>query len=301
MAITQQDLKSPAGSSAETGVDQGTAGTSLHSRLNDLDTNVGSISTSAGAGTDAAVLPGVAGSLHGHVREAQEQADSIYARQGAPAGASQSADLAAVKAVVDLAAVDTTTAKEATLGAPAGASMSADIAAVKAVVDLAAVDTTTAKEATLGAPAGASMSADLAAIKTVVDLAATLARQKFQTFRWGNNVITNGGANNYLSPGWSTFAADVAKKGGYLCQEAGTISKLYARASAAAGAVATPITVYKNHVASALTCDMNGVDSKSDLVNSVAVAAGDVITVHVDAAANPTLVDLHVQVRYDVT
>jgi hypothetical protein len=163
---------------------------------------------------------------------------------GAPVGASHSADVAAVKAVVDSILTDTGTtlddlidtevaailadtnelqgdwtnggrldlivddilADTATLGAPVGASHSADVAAVKAVVDSILVDTGTtlddlidtevaailadtnelqgdwtnggrldlivddilADTATLGAPAGASHSADVAAVSALV-------------------------------------------------------------------------------------------------------------------------------------
>lgn len=151
-----------------------------------------------------------------------QTAGDVYARIGAPAGASIAADVAAVK--VDIAAVKVQTDKLAftvtnqvdanvldwksatapamtgdafaRLGAPAGASVSADVAAVK--VDTAAVKVQTDKLAftvtnqvdanvldwksatapamtgdafaRLGAPAGASVSADVAAVK--VDTAA---------------------------------------------------------------------------------------------------------------------------------
>lgn len=45
--------------------------------LDTLDTNVSESLTRLGAGTDAAVAPGAAGTLQGHIREAQEQADTI--------------------------------------------------------------------------------------------------------------------------------------------------------------------------------------------------------------------------------
>ena len=59
----------------------------------------------------------------------------------------------------------------ARLGAPAGASISADIAAVKSETDTILTDVNTgggAIYARLGAPAGASMSADIASVKTSV-------------------------------------------------------------------------------------------------------------------------------------
>ena len=93
-----------------------------------------------------------------------ELTDDIYTRIGAPAGASVSADIAAVEthaanadsqsstAVTDILAVNTK------LGSPAGASVSADIAT--ATTDILAVNTK------LGSPAGASVSADIATVET---------------------------------------------------------------------------------------------------------------------------------------
>jgi hypothetical protein len=69
----------------------------------------------------------------------------VMSRLGAPAGASVSADIAAVK--TDTATINTR------LGAPAGASHAADVAAVSSK---------------LGAPAGASVSADVAAVAAAV-------------------------------------------------------------------------------------------------------------------------------------
>lgn len=164
-----------------------------------------------------------------------------YARLGAPAGASVSADIAAVKS--DSAAVKTQTDKMtftvanqidanvldwksatapamtgdafARMGAPAGASVSADVAAVKA--DSAAIKTKTDsltftvanqvdsnvldwKSATapamtgdayarLGAPAGASVSADVAAVKS--DSAGVKAKTDSLTFTVANQVDSN--------------------------------------------------------------------------------------------------------------
>ena len=114
--------------------------------------------------------------LDGHTA----QTGNSFARLGAPAGASVSADVAAAK--VDTAAILVDTA---TLGAPAGASHAADIAAIKAetvliVADTGAlqpdwvnggrldliVDAILVDTATLGAPAGATHAADIAAIKS---------------------------------------------------------------------------------------------------------------------------------------
>jgi hypothetical protein len=84
------------------------------------------------------------------------QTGDNYARLGAPAGASVSADIAAVKTAADL-----TNAK---IGTPAGASVSADIAGVK--TDIAAVKTAADLTNTrLGVPTGASFSADIALVE----------------------------------------------------------------------------------------------------------------------------------------
>ena len=133
------------------------------------------------------------------------QTGDSYARLGAPAGASVSADIAAVKSdtgsiLTDAAAIKAQTDKlaftvanqvdanvldwksvaapamtgdaYARLGAPAGASVSADIAAVKSDTGTILTDVNSGAGAIysrLGAPAGASMSADIAALKTDLD------------------------------------------------------------------------------------------------------------------------------------
>jgi hypothetical protein len=86
-----------------------------------------------------------------------------YARLGAPAGASVSADIAAIKSDTGTILTDVNTGAGAIytrLGAPAGASIAADIAAVK-------TDTGTSGSiyTRIGAPVGASISADIANVK----------------------------------------------------------------------------------------------------------------------------------------
>lgn len=107
----------------------------------------------------------------------QPQTGDSYARLGAPAGASVSADVAAVKSDTGTLATRVpgtvqpqTGDSYARLGAPAGASVSADIAAGKAKIDTlhdtripGVVQPQTGDSyARLGAPAGASVSADVA-------------------------------------------------------------------------------------------------------------------------------------------
>ncbi len=127
--------------------------------------------------------------LTGHTAQTGDN----FARLGAPAGASVSADVAAVKAetalvvadtnelqtdwanggrldvILDAILVDTGTTLPATLATLA---TSAALATVDTNVDAILVDTGTTIPATLGTPAGADMAADIAAVK--VDTAAIL-------------------------------------------------------------------------------------------------------------------------------
>lgn len=133
------------------------------------------------------------------------QTGDNYARLGAPAGASVSADVAAIKSDTGTTLTDATAIKAKTdsltftvagmvdsnvvdwkgstapamtgdayarLGAPAGASVSADIAAVKSDTGTVLTDVNTGAGAIytrIGAPAGASVSADVAAVKSELD------------------------------------------------------------------------------------------------------------------------------------
>lgn len=146
------------------------------------------------------------------------QSGDNYARLGAPAGASVSADVAAAK--VDTAAIKVQTDKLAftvanqvdsnvidwkgaaapamtgdafaRLGAPAGASHAADVAAVKSDTGTILTDVNTGAGAIytrLGAPAGASHAADIAAVKT--DTAAVKVQTDKLAFTVANQVDVN--------------------------------------------------------------------------------------------------------------
>lgn len=84
-----------------------------------------------------------------------QQTGDSYARLGAPAGASVSADVAAVKATADAVEVDTT-------------SIESKVDTVDGVVDTILVDTAD-MQPKLGTPAGADISADIAAVKATAD------------------------------------------------------------------------------------------------------------------------------------
>lgn len=114
-----------------------------------------------------------------------------FARLGAPAGASVSADVAAVKSVIgapagasiaaDIAEVEgETDSVIATLGSPAGASVSADVAAIKGDTGTILTDVNSGAGAIynrLGAPAGASIAADIAELATETDNIAAIKTQ----------------------------------------------------------------------------------------------------------------------------
>lgn len=139
-----------------------------------------------------------------------KQTGDAFARLGAPAGASVSADIAAVKS--DSGAIKTQTDKLAftvpnqvdanvldwksatapamtgdafaRLGAPAGASVSADIAAIKSDTGTILTDVNTGAGAIynrIGAPAGASIAADIAAVKTDLDAGVTVTTNNDKT------------------------------------------------------------------------------------------------------------------------
>lgn len=130
-----------------------------------------------GTGEYTVAINGGSGSAVAEFSCYSELPADVYTRVGAPAGASVSADIAAVK--VDTGAISTVNTK---LGTPAGVSVSADIAAVKSDTSVAASQSTTAAtQATtaatntgtintkLGSPAGVSVSADIAALQTDID------------------------------------------------------------------------------------------------------------------------------------
>lgn len=160
----------------------------------------------------------------------------IFNRLGAPAGASVSADIAAVKSDTGTILTDVNIGAGAIytrLGAPAGASIAADIAALPTATTVSAIKTQTDKFAftvpnqvdcnvldwkssaapamtgdafaRLGAPAGASVSADIAAVKSDTGTILT-------------DVNTGAGAiyTRLGAPAGASIAADIAAVKGVL-------------------------------------------------------------------------------------
>jgi hypothetical protein len=103
-------------------------------------------------------------SVSADIAAIKTDSSSVLTKIGTPAGASVSADIAAVKTVADSTS-STASTINTKVGTPTGASVSADIAAVKGVADSTS-STASSVNTKLGTPAGASVSADIAAIKT---------------------------------------------------------------------------------------------------------------------------------------
>ena len=186
-----------------------TAGT-FGKSVQDIESKVGTPVALGGTADLGSNLANLAGATFD---TATDSSEAISNKVGAPAGASVSADIAAVK--VDTAATKTvvesvtfgnaaiktavggvqTTANTAVtdigslstkVGTPAGVSVSADVAAIKAQTAAIEVDTTAIEVDTqdiqtkVGTPAGASLAADVAAVKT--DTAANKVTLESGTF-----------------------------------------------------------------------------------------------------------------------
>ena len=217
---------------------------------------------------------------------AQQTGDN-FARLGAPAGASVSADNAAIKS--DTAAILVDTADmQPKLGTPA-ADLSADIAAVK--VDTAAILVDTADmQPKLGTPA-ADVSADIAAVKAdtaaiLVDTGTTLPDRltgiEGATFVTGTDSLeairNRGDAAWITATGFSTHsAADVWTAATRTLTAATNITSDGAAINATAGVINTVNLVNTTSVNS----DMRGTDGANTVVpdnagiasNGAAIAA----------------------------
>lgn len=122
----------------------------------------------------------------------------IYARQGAPAGASQSADVAAVK--VDTAAIKLETDQIGTIVNTGGtATVGGVIGDVANSSLVARIGAGAAQATVLGAAVGVSISADIAAVKAAVDVIddfvdTEVAAIKVETDQIGTVINTGGTA-----------------------------------------------------------------------------------------------------------
>ena len=133
------------------------AGASVSADVAAVKADTAAVLVDTGDGTDAAVQPGIAGSLHAHIRETQTNVDTVQTevnKLGTPAGASVSADIAAVKTETAAILVDTGDGTDAAVAAGVAGSLHGHIRSVQVEVNK------------IGTPAGASVSADIAAVKS---------------------------------------------------------------------------------------------------------------------------------------
>lgn len=133
-------------------------------------------------------------------------------------------------------------------------------------------------------------------IKAVLDptLAQDAATKNYVDLRtrailaFGNATITGGGVTEYLAPWWKDGVADATERG-YRVPTSGTLRNLYVRARVAGGVAGVDFTVRVNGAPSALTANLPlGNLNASDTTHSVAVTAGNVISVEAKPAGGAT-------------
>ena len=247
-----------------------TAGT-MGFKLNDADATALAINAKLGTPAGASVSADIAA--------LQTTENTVNTKLGTPAGASLSADVAAVK-------VDTASALTK-IGTPAGASLSADVAAVKAVedvvnaklgtptagsvsADIANVQTTdSAISAKIGTPSGASLSADVAAVKT--DTASTLTKL-------GNPV-------------GSTFSADIANvQSGVNTTNTKLGTPAGASVSADVAAVKGDTSTLTGRLTATRATNLDNLDASVSLVQTKTIAASQTSAIESDVAGVLTAV-----------
>lgn len=107
----------------------------------------------------------------------------------------------------------------------------------------------------------------------------------------------SGAATNYLGPGlWQATPTTTRSNQETVMPCAGTLSRLYVDFTGAPTAGTTrPFTIYKNGVATALTLTCGeGVTAGNDIVNTVSVAAGDLISLELGyTGAPPNMTNNH--------
>ena len=113
-----------------------------------------------------------------------------------------------------------------------------------------------------------------------------------------NGAMSVIGANLYIAPfgGESTDPAGVQ----FVASSAGTISKLYVNIDANTSTIGVTVTVNKNSVNTALAVTIPALTAGtfSDLVDSVTVAAGDLLQFQVSGSATGTLTNGSVSVTF---
>lgn len=129
---------------------------------------------------------------------------------------------------------------------------------------------------------------------------AALTAESSVAFAGIQNIIT---ANQTTYIGPADNAENTTEDISWIVPEAGFINALFAAVKVAPGAATTLIlTVRKNGADTASTCTISAAGlSASDVTNSIAVAAGDKITISCAALAGSSAEDLDLSIRYQIT
>jgi hypothetical protein len=263
-----------------------TAQTSLNTIAGYIDTEVASILTAVTAikvKTDSLTFT-VAGLADVNVVDwkgsvAVAMTGDAYARLGAPAGASVSADIATVASYVDtevaaiLAAVDTEVAaikaKTDSMTFTVAGMVDANVVDWKGAVAPAMTGDAYAR---LGAPAGATHAADVAAVK--VDTAAIKAKT--------DNLPSDPADASDIAAAFSTVNSTLGVIGGYIDTEVGAIkAKTDQLTFTVAGVLDVDVTYWKAAVAPANTGDSYarlGAPAGASIAADIAAIAGPVLT-----------------------
>lgn len=99
---------------------------------------------------------------------------------------------------------------------------------------------------------------------------------------WGNSSIVAGADTRFLDCWYNQAAAPTAQIGNIVMPRAGTLQNFFARHNAAIGNGNSVVyTVFLNGVATLITATLatGAIGQASDLVNTVAVAQGDIVIV----------------------
>lgn len=121
---------------------------------------------------------------------------------------------------------------------------------------------------------------------------------------WGDDSIAAGADTRYLTPGDGATAITTSTTYDLPLPRAGTVRNLFVRHNAAVGNGNSVVyTVMKNGVATAVTVTLatGAVGQVSDLVNSVAFAQGDRITLQAVKAASIANGGIDVEASVEIT
>jgi len=123
-------------------------------------------------------------------------------------------------------------------------------------------------------------------------------------FQYGAQALLSTDTTEIIHPGYNAAAGSNTDPNvvGWIVPYAGVASKLYVKANTGPVGDSTVFTVYKNNVATTLTCTMAAAaTSASDTSNSFSVAAGDELTLKSNPGASISSGALNVRANLRVT